>query len=376
MKTWEERDLAHIWHPCSQMKDYETLPPMVIDHGKGVWLYDIHGKKYLDIVSSWWANLLGHANPDINAAIKEQIDKLEHVIFANFSHRPAIELAEKLADITPARINKFHFNDNGSSSVEAALKMCFQFYHQTGKPEKQRFMCLSEGYHGETIGALSVGIGFGLNTVINHFVCGLILMIERPIQPGDCVEISGTSGKIRDIGIRTTTITTFDGADVLVPNGLLLSEKLTNWTLSNRRRRIEVAVGVAYDCAPREVQALLLEVAHKIAGVSLEPPPAVVFTGFGESSLNFVVRVWTDDFDLGGDIGSEMALEIHAALQAAGIEIPFPQRDLHIRSIDAGVVAKKHRFIVMNAFVFKQTRIKQLVPAQRSVKAAGLKRIQ
>ena len=100
-----------------------------------------------------------------------------------------------------------------------------------------------------------------------------------------------------------------------------------------------MAVGVAYDCAPREVQALLLEVAHKIAGVSLEPPPAVVFTGFGESSLNFVVRVWTDDFDLGGDIGSEMALEIHAALKAAGIEIPFPQRDLHIRSIDAGVVA-------------------------------------
>lgn len=155
--SWEERDLAHIWHPCSQMKDYETLPPMVIDHAKGPWLYDIHGKKYLDIVSSWWANLLGHCNPEINEAIKEQLDSLEHVIFANFSHRPAIELAERLADITPDRINKFHFNDNGSSSVEAALKMCFQFYHQTGKPEKQRFMCLTEGYHGETIGALSVG---------------------------------------------------------------------------------------------------------------------------------------------------------------------------------------------------------------------------
>ena len=155
--SWEERDLAHIWHPCSQMKDYETLPPMVIDHAKGPWLYDIHGKKYLDIVSSWWANLLGHCNPEINEAIKEQLDSLEHVIFANFSHRPAIELAERLADITPDRINKFHFNDNGSSSVEAALKMCFQFYHQTGKPEKQRFMCLTEGYHGETNGALSVG---------------------------------------------------------------------------------------------------------------------------------------------------------------------------------------------------------------------------
>ena len=155
--SWEQRDLAHIWHPCSQMKDYETLPPMVIDHAKGPWLYDIHGKKYLDIVSSWWANLLGHCNPEINEAIKEQLDSLEHVIFANFSHRPAIELAERLAEITPDRINKFHFNDNGSSSVEAALKMCFQFYHQTGKPEKQRFMCLTEGYHGETIGALSVG---------------------------------------------------------------------------------------------------------------------------------------------------------------------------------------------------------------------------
>ena len=155
--SWEQRDLAHIWHPCSQMKDYETLPPMVIDHAKGPWLYDIHGKKYLDIVSSWWANLLGHCNPEINEAIKEQLDSLEHVIFANFSHRPAIELAERLAEITPDRINKFHFNDNGSSSVEAALKMCFQFYHQTGKPEKQRFMCLMEGYHGETIGALSVG---------------------------------------------------------------------------------------------------------------------------------------------------------------------------------------------------------------------------
>ena len=156
-KTWEQRDLDLIWHPCSQMKDYETLPPIVVDHGEGVWLYDIHGKRYMDIVSSWWANLLGHCNPVINEAIKKQLDDLEHVIFANFSHRPAIELAERLDEITPDRIHKFHFNDNGSSAVECALKMSFQFFHQTGKPEKQRFMCLTEGYHGETIGALSVG---------------------------------------------------------------------------------------------------------------------------------------------------------------------------------------------------------------------------
>ena len=156
-RTLEERDLAHIWHPCSQMKDYEELPPIVVARGEGVWLHDIHGKKYLDIVSSWWANLLGHCNPDINRAVKEQLDTLEHVIFANFSHEGAIRLAEELADIVLPGLTKFHFNDNGSAAVECALKMSFQYYLQTGKPEKQRFMCLSEAYHGETIGALSVG---------------------------------------------------------------------------------------------------------------------------------------------------------------------------------------------------------------------------
>ncbi len=157
MPTIEERDLRHIWHPCAQMKDYEQLPPMVIDHAKGAWLCDVHGKSYLDIVSSWWANLLGHSNEKINARIAAQLDRLEHVIFANFSHRPAIELAERLATLVPEGLTKFHFNDNGSSAVEAALKMAFQYCQQTGRTGKTRFMCLSEGYHGETIGALSVG---------------------------------------------------------------------------------------------------------------------------------------------------------------------------------------------------------------------------
>lgn len=156
-KTMEQRDLDLIWHPCSQMKDYETLPPMVIDHAQGVWLYDIHGKAYLDIVSSWWANLLGHRNPVLNARIKSQLDKLEHVIFANFTHELAITLAERLKVLVPEGLCRFQFHDNGSASVEAALKLCFQYWAQTGHPEKQRFMCLTEGYHGETIGALSVG---------------------------------------------------------------------------------------------------------------------------------------------------------------------------------------------------------------------------
>ena len=151
------RDFAHIWHPCCQMKDYEELPSIIIDHGKGAYLYDVDGNAYLDIISSWWCNLLGHCNPQINASIKKQLDKLEHVIFVNLSHETAIDLVDELLKVLPKGLTKFNFADNGSSSVEIALKMAFQYYYQTGKPKKQRFMCLTEGYHGETIGALSVG---------------------------------------------------------------------------------------------------------------------------------------------------------------------------------------------------------------------------
>lgn len=155
--NWVNKDLKYIWHPCSQMKDYEELKPIVIDHGKGAYLYDINGKEYIDIISSWWCNLLGHTNPKINAAIKQQLDTLEHVIFANLTHKPAIKLCEELVKVIPKGLCKFNFSDNGSASVECALKMVFQYHYQTGHPEKQKFMCLSEGYHGETIGALSVG---------------------------------------------------------------------------------------------------------------------------------------------------------------------------------------------------------------------------
>lgn len=152
-----EEDLKYIWHPCSQMKDYEELKPIIIDHGQGIYLYDKDGKEYIDIVSSWWCNLLGHCNPKINESIKEQLDKLEHVIFANFSHEPAIKLCEELIKIIPKGLAKFNFSDNGSAAVECALKMSFQYQYQTGNKKKTKFMCLTEGYHGETIGALSVG---------------------------------------------------------------------------------------------------------------------------------------------------------------------------------------------------------------------------
>ena len=130
----QRRDLNHVWHPCSQMKDYEELPPIVIKRGKGIYLYDENGKQYIDAVSSWWVNLFGHANERISSALADQAFQLEHSIFANFTHEPAIFLAEKLAEITPDGLNKVFFADNGSSAIEVALKMSFQYHMQKGKP--------------------------------------------------------------------------------------------------------------------------------------------------------------------------------------------------------------------------------------------------
>lgn len=157
MTELQKRDLQHIWHPCSQMKDYEEFPPIVIKRGEGVWLYDENGKRYMDAVSSWWVNIFGHANPRISKVLSEQAFTLEHVIFANFTHEPAIELSERLVALTPDSLNKVFFADNGSSAIEVALKMSFQYHMQRGKQQKKRFLALTDAYHGETLGALSVG---------------------------------------------------------------------------------------------------------------------------------------------------------------------------------------------------------------------------
>jgi small-conductance mechanosensitive channel len=183
------------------------------------------------------------------------------------------------------------------------------------------------------VGALGVGIGLGLQNVVNNFVSGLILMFERPIQPGDVVEVSGTSGTVRVIGMRATTLTTFEGADVVVPNGTLLSEKFVNWTLSDMTRRVDVNIGVAYGSNPREVMQLLLDVAKSTPGVAASPEPNVVFVGFGASSLDFSIRAWTHDFDDWVNVRSEMSARLYEAMTAAGIEIPFPQRTVHVKSV-------------------------------------------
>lgn len=157
MKDLQKKDLKYIWHPCSQMKDYEKFPPIIIEKGKGVYLEDVDGKKYLDAVSSWWVNLFGHSNQRINDALYKQANSLEHVIFANFTHKPAIELCERIISIAPKRLKKVFFGDNGSSAIEIALKLSFQYHQQIGNVKKTRFVNISDAYHGETIGALSMG---------------------------------------------------------------------------------------------------------------------------------------------------------------------------------------------------------------------------
>ena len=152
-----QRDLSVLWHPCTQMKDHEQLPLIPIRRGEGVWLEDFDGNRYLDAVSSWWVNLFGHANPRINAAVHEQLDRLEHVILAGFSHEPAVALAEQLVAITPPGLSRVFYADNGSSGIEVALKMSFHYWQNVGKTKKTKFVTLGNSYHGETLAALAVG---------------------------------------------------------------------------------------------------------------------------------------------------------------------------------------------------------------------------
>jgi small-conductance mechanosensitive channel len=191
-------------------------------------------------------------------------------------------------------------------------------------------------------GAFGVGIGFGLQNVVNNFVSGLILLFERPIQVGDTIEVQSLLGDVRRIGPRSSTVRTFDGAEVIVPNGMLISDQVTNWTLSDRRRRVIVGVGVAYGTDPERVLEILRDVAAENETVLQDPGPLTVFLGFGDSSLDFELRCWIPRYEEGFTMRSNLWVAINAKLREAGIEIPFPQRDLHLRSVD-GDAARRLR---------------------------------
>ena len=204
------------------------------------------------------------------------------------------------------------------------LMLGFFFAMAAAGIELQRFAIL--------VGALGVGIGFGLQNIVNNFVSGLVLLFERPIQPGDVVEVGALIGEVKRIGIRSSTVRTFEGAEVIVPNANLVSDQVVNWTLSDPYRRIEIPVGVAYGTDPQEVITLLFDVASAHPDVHNNPEPTALFLGFGDSSLDFALRCWTatETYRL---VASDVSVKIHSALRASGIEIPFPQRDLHLRTV-------------------------------------------
>lgn len=180
------------------------------------------------------------------------------------------------------------------------------------------------------VSALGLGIGFGLQNIVNNFVSGIVLAFERPFQAGDLIAVGQSTGRVSDIGLRATTVRTADGADVIVPNSTFISGEVTNWTLSDRMRRIQIAVGVAYGSDPRQVQALLLEVCARTPDVATAPAPVVALTGFGDSALNFQVLAWTPDADRLLVTTSVLAMGIYDSLNAAGISIPFPQREVRL----------------------------------------------
>jgi small-conductance mechanosensitive channel len=183
------------------------------------------------------------------------------------------------------------------------------------------------------LGGLGVGIGFGLQNVVNNFVSGLILLFERPIQIGDVVEIGTVSGSVKRIGLRSSTLETGEGAEVIVPNANLIAERLVNWTLSDSRRRINLTVGVAYGSDPERVLGLLAEVAGQHPDILREPAPKAFFLRFGENSLDFELLAWIGRIEGAAQIRSDLAVGVNRALNEAGIAIPFPQRELHLKTV-------------------------------------------
>jgi small-conductance mechanosensitive channel len=182
-------------------------------------------------------------------------------------------------------------------------------------------------------GALGLGVGFGLQNIVSNFASGLIILFERPFRLGDTVEVSGVVGTVKRIGARSSTILTFQYAEVIVPNSNLLSNHVINWTLTSARRRVEVPVGVGYGTNPELALSLLMEIASSNPRIMKDPKPEAFFLGFGESALNLELRFWAAQ-SIWFELKSEVGLAVVQAFRKAGIEIPYPQRDLHVRSLD------------------------------------------
>jgi small-conductance mechanosensitive channel len=193
------------------------------------------------------------------------------------------------------------------------------------------------------LGALGVGIGFGLQGVVNNFVSGLIILIERRIKQGDIVTVGGTDGRVTGIGMRSSVVRTRRGLDIVVPNSDLVSQQVANFSYRDRLIRVDIPVGVSYAADPEKVRDILIQAAEEEKGVISYPPPTVVFTEYGDSSINFELRAWIDDPWEIPTVRSSLYFSIWYRLKEAGIEIPFPQRDLHFRSGEIPVALKPWR---------------------------------
>ncbi|MGB8890180.1 MAG: mechanosensitive ion channel domain-containing protein [Candidatus Korobacteraceae bacterium] len=233
-------------------------------------------------------------------------------------------------------LSRFHLSRGLPELIASTLHyllllLVFFFAVNLGGVELNKFTVLT--------GALGVGVGFGLQNIVNNFVSGLILQFERPIHIGDVLDIDGTTGKVSRIGIRSSTVKTFQGAEVIIPNANFISGKVINWTLSESLRRVELPVGVAYGSDVKLVSKLLEQPATAHESVLTSPAPAVYFKEFGDSSLNFELQFWVMQESNTVKVKSEVALEVMRLLDEAGVEIPFPQRDLRLRSVDASAAA-------------------------------------
>ena len=206
------------------------------------------------------------------------------------------------------------------------LLLVFFFAVNLGGVELNKFTLLT--------GALGVGVGFGLQNIVNNFISGLILQFERPIHIGDVLDIDGSTGTVTRIGIRSSTILTFQGAEVIIPNANFISGKVINWTLTEPKRRVDLPVGVAYGSNVKQVRQLLEHAAVAHESVLTDPAPVAYFKGFGASSLDFELQLWVMQESNVTRVKSEVALTAMQSFEDANIEIPFPQRDLRLRSVD------------------------------------------
>ena len=233
-------------------------------------------------------------------------------------------------------LSRFHLSRGMPELISSTLHyllllLVFFFAVNAGGVELNKFTVLT--------GALGVGVGFGLQNIVNNFISGLILQFERPIHIGDVLDVDGTTGKVTRIGIRSSTVRTFQGAEVIIPNGNFISGKVINWTLSESLRRVELPVGVAYGTDPKLVTGLLDRAATANESVLTSPAPAVYFKEFADSSLNFELQFWVMQESNATRVKSEVALTVMELLDNAGIEIPFPQRDLRLRAVDETAAA-------------------------------------